>query len=116
MPSNLLDLKGPEFLTFFIIALVTLVVIFTIARILVARIGGKDDIDPKSLSPHELAFLAAGRNRVGQSVVAELVHAGSLIPDIGKAGSKWVKTAPGHHAKVGPAQGLNHFPGTTPGC
>ncbi len=98
MPSNLLDLKGPEFLTFYIITLIGLIVILAIARMVVSRLGGKEDIDPKSLSPHELAFLAAGRSRVGESVVAELVHSGSLIPDVGKFGSKWVKTAPGFHA------------------
>ena len=60
MPSNLLDLKGPEFLTFYIITLIGLIVILAIARMVVSRLGGKEDIDPKSLSPHELAFLAAG--------------------------------------------------------
>ena len=70
----LLDWKGPQFLTFYLVALVVCVAwSFRRARGAMSRFEVSDKASPPLTNPYEIAYLAGGAQRVVQLVVVRLV-------------------------------------------
>jgi uncharacterized protein (TIGR04222 family) len=75
---NVFDLRGPEFLEFYVIILAGAVVVGVILRCRLRSPGGSvSDIDPP-LDPYEIAYLAGGPQMAVDAAIACLIHTGAL--------------------------------------
>lgn len=81
MGKSVLDARGPDFLGFYLVSFVWLLVL---AFILVSRAGFRPESGQgRELHPYELAYLSGGREAVAYAAIARLIKEGSLRREAG---------------------------------
>jgi len=71
---NPFEMRGPEFLLFFVLLFVALTACAAILRGFLRMPGGEPGAEALDLSPYEVAYLAGDEQRVISAVVGRLVH------------------------------------------
>ena len=77
--AGLLDLRGPQFLLFYVIAFPVALAIATLVRWWARQPASlTDNVQPEQLDPYVVAALAGGPKRVALTALARLIHANAV--------------------------------------